>query len=221
VAGPRTQEALLEQGALLFARHGVAGVTTRQLHEAVGARNESAVHYHFGGREGLVTAILRAHVEAVEARRAVLVAAIEADDRSNDLRTLVHALVAPMAESLDTELGRAHLRLAARFSHPALAYEQPFQLAEAPAGRAVVRWLRAEMAGLPGPVCRERLAVLRVLLVSLLGQRAELLDDHPSERDPAVTDLFVQNLIDMAVAGLRAEPSADTLRPTQNRNLSQ
>jgi hypothetical protein len=117
-----------------------------------------------------------------------------------------------MAESLGTELGRAHLRLGARASQPAMAYEQPFPLADAPAGRAVVRWLREAMAGLPGPVCRERLAVLRIQLVSLLGQRAQLLDEQAGEHDPAATELFVHNLVDMAMAGLRAEPSAETLR---------
>ena len=64
----RTREALLEQGALLFARRGVGGVTARELHDAVGARNESALHYHFGGKDGLVLAILRVHLDAVEAR---------------------------------------------------------------------------------------------------------------------------------------------------------
>ncbi|MFD2353956.1 TetR/AcrR family transcriptional regulator [Nonomuraea ferruginea] len=90
-----TRDALLRQGALLFARHGVADVTTRQLHEAIGARNESALHYHFGGKDGLVEAILRGHLEAVEARRAPLVAAVAADDLTADPRALVHALAAP------------------------------------------------------------------------------------------------------------------------------
>jgi hypothetical protein len=40
MARSTTCDALLEHGALLFARHGVAGVTARQLHEAIGARNE-------------------------------------------------------------------------------------------------------------------------------------------------------------------------------------
>jgi len=212
VAGQRTQDALLEQGALLFARHGVTGVTTRQLHEAAGARNESAVHYHFGGRAGLVAEIVRVHLEAVEGRRAVLVAAIAADDRATDLRALVHALAAPMAESLETELGRAHLRLAAQLSHPALAYEPAFQGTEAPAGRAVARWLRAAMAGVPGPVCRERLVALRGQLISLMAQRAQLLDETPDDLNLASTELFVQNLIDMLVAGLRVEPSPETTR---------
>ena len=129
-----TRDALVERGALLFARHGVAAVTARQLHEAVQARNESALHYHFGGKDGLVAAILTEHLAAVEARRAPLVVAIAAEDRSGDLRALVHALAAPMAEDLTLELGRAHLRLVAQVSHPSLAYRRPFRLVDASAG---------------------------------------------------------------------------------------
>jgi AcrR family transcriptional regulator len=206
-----TREALVEHGALLFARHGVTGVTTRQLHEAVGARNESALHYHFGGRDGLVLEILRQHLDAVEARRARLLAAIVAGDRQGDLRALVHALAAPMAEDLATPLGRAHLRLVAQLSHPSLAYQAPFQVAEAaPAGTAVVRWLHAALDGLPAPVRTERLAMLRDQLISLFGLRAKLIDDDPAGGHTDAR-LFVSNLVDVLVAGLRVDPSSDTL----------
>ena len=211
MAGGRTREALLEHGALLFARRGVAGVTARQLHEAVGARNESALHYHFGGKDGLVEAIVRDHADAVERRRAALVAAIAAEDRADDLRALVHALAAPMAEDLRTALGRAHLRLVAQLSHPALGYARPLRLVEAPAGVAVLRWLGLLLADLPEPVRTERLVALRAQLIGLFGVRAQLLDDPPETDWRAPHDLFVANLIDVLVAGLAATPSPEAL----------
>lgn len=214
MAAHRTRELLLEHGALLFARHGVAGVTARQLHEAVGARNESALHYHFGGKEGLALAILRGHLEAVEGRRARLVAAIVADERPRDLRALVHALAAPMADDLGTALGRAHLRLVAMMDQPAMAFASPFRLVEAPAGVAVVRWLGQALAHVPEPVRVERLAALRSQLIGLMAQRARLLDDDPAARGAGSSDLFLHNLVDMLVAGLAVEPSSDTLVAT-------
>jgi AcrR family transcriptional regulator len=209
VAAHRTRDALIEQGALLFARHGVTGVTARQLHEAVAARNESALHYHFGGKEGLVAAIVTAHLEAVEARRGPLVVAIAAEDRSGEVRALVHALAAPMAEDLDSELGRAHLRIVAQLSHPAMAFQPPFRAVDAPAGQAVARWLHEALGWLPDAVRRERLAALREQLISLFGLRAQLLDERPGELAGS-TRLFLENLVDMLVAGLAAEPSAAT-----------
>ena len=211
MSGPRTRDALLEQGALLFARHGVARVTARQLHEAAGARNESALHYHFGNIDGLVAEIVKLHVDAVEVRRSPLVAAIVAQDRTGDLRALVHALAAPMAVDLDTPLGRAHLRIVAQLSHPALAYEMPFQVSDTPAGASVVKWLWHALDWLPAPIHTERMAFLRAQLISGFGLRAQLLDDQPSDDEPAATELFVENLVDVIVAGLTAEPSPEAV----------
>jgi AcrR family transcriptional regulator len=197
-------------------------VTARQLHEAVGARNESALHYHFGGIDGLVAEIVRLHVEEVEARRAPLVAVVEAEGRTGDVRALVHALAAPMAVDLATPVGRAHLRLVAQLSHPGLAYEAPFRLSDAPAGTSVVRWLRQILDDLPDAVRTERLALLRAQLISGFGLRAQLLDDRtgageaPGGDEPAATTLFVANMVDVVVAGLRAEPSAETLAASRD-----
>lgn len=213
-----TSDALLEQGALLFARHGITGVTTRVLHEAVGARNQSALHYHFGSREGLVREILRRHLEAVEARRAPLVAEIAAGGREGELPALVHALAAPLADDLATPVGRAHLRLVAQLSHPALAYEPAFRVVAAPAGAAVARWLQRALAPLPAGVRAERLAALRTQLISSFALRAQLVDERPRGAAPLGHGLFLHNLTDMLVAGLAATPSAATLAATRRRN---
>jgi AcrR family transcriptional regulator len=202
-----TREALLEQGALLFARDGIDAVTTRQLHAAIGARNESALHYHFGSREGLVDEILRRHLEAIEARREPLTEAIRAEGRQHDLRSLVAALALPMAEDLRDPVGRAHLRIVARLDHPSLAYEVPFQVVDAPAGTEVVGWLREALDGLPPVLRAERLAVLRSQLVGLFAQRARLHEDHPDPSQLPSDEVFVENLLDQVVAGLAAPPS--------------
>lgn len=204
-----TRDALLEEGALLFARSGPDAVSAKELHAAIGARNESALHYHFGGKQGLVEAILRAHVDAVEARRAPFVATIRSGRRQRDLRALVEALVMPMANDLETALGRAHLRLVAHLSHPALAYREPFQLTEAPAGRAVAQWTWQSLDHLPDAIRGERVAALRTQLITLMGQHAQLIDDGAA-RSRRRTELFLANLVDMLVAGLAAPPSPAT-----------
>jgi len=218
VPGQRTRDALLEHGALLLARHGVARLTARQLHEAVGARNESALHYHFGSIDGLVAAIIRLHVEEVEARRVPVVDAIRGQGQTGDLRALVRALAVPMSEDLATPVGRAHLRVIAQLSHPALAYEMPFQAGDAPAGTAVVKWLWRALHGLPEVIRVERMALLRAQLISGFGLRSQLIDDDPDVHGrPEATELFVENLVDVIVAGLRAEPSPEALEAAVTR----
>lgn len=224
MARSTTRQALLEQGALLFARHGVAGVTPKQLHQAVGARNESAVHYHFGGVQGLLAEIVRLHLDAVEQRRARLVEQMEAEGTTGDLRAVLHALAAPMAEDLATPVGRAHLRIVAELSHPALAYVPAFSVRSpgaSPSGARVVRWLADALdeacPRLPRRVRAERLAALRGQLLALFGLRARLLDDDPSHCTEARTRLFVENLLDMLVAGLTAPLSPATERAARAR----
>jgi AcrR family transcriptional regulator len=207
VAERSTRDALLEQGALLFAQRGVAGVSAKELHAAAGARNASALHYHFGGQEGLVAAIITLHVDAVEERRAVLAAEIEAAGATGDLRALVRALAAPMAEDLATPVGRAHLRLVAQVSHPSLAYAPAFQVADAPAGSQVVRWLWAALPKLPEPIRRERMVALRAQLIGLFAFRATLRDASPEVGMVGTDELFLENLVDLLVAGLQAPAS--------------
>jgi len=123
---------------------------------------------------------------------------------------------------LATPVGRAHLRLVAQLSHPALAYETPFRLSEAPAGTSVVRWLWQALGDLPDAVRTERLALLRAQLISGFELRSQLLDDQadPGEaaggEAPAATTLFVANMVDVMVAGLRAEPSAETVAASRD-----
>ena len=47
-----TRELLLNTAERLFAEHGVAAVSNRQICEAAGQGNNYAIGYHFGSREG-------------------------------------------------------------------------------------------------------------------------------------------------------------------------
>ena len=50
-----TNERLLREAERLFARRGLYQVTVREITEAAGQRNVSALNYHFGSREGCST----------------------------------------------------------------------------------------------------------------------------------------------------------------------
>lgn len=52
-----TKAALIEAAGSLFAEHGVKAVTTRAIAEKAG-ENIGNIHYHFGGKQGLLMAVL-------------------------------------------------------------------------------------------------------------------------------------------------------------------
>ncbi|MEU7842613.1 TetR family transcriptional regulator [Micromonospora sp. NPDC049114] len=62
--------ALLDAAERLFAESGVAEISDRRVAEAAGNTNHSAVRYYFGGREGLLKALMARHVHAVAEQRA-------------------------------------------------------------------------------------------------------------------------------------------------------
>ncbi len=75
-----TQEQLVRVGERLFARHGLDGVSLRQIGAEAGNANNSAVQYHFGSKDQLVRAIYEYRLPRLHARRALLIEEAPADD---------------------------------------------------------------------------------------------------------------------------------------------
>lgn len=64
----------------LFAQHGIDGVSLRQISTDAGSANNSAVHYHFGSKEGLIAAIFRHRLPQLTSERRLLAARCDPDD---------------------------------------------------------------------------------------------------------------------------------------------
>src|SRR5437870_10324250 len=104
-----TKERLISAAEELFAAQGIETVSLREIVRASGARNTTALQYHFGDRAGLVRAVLEKHHLDVDTRRHAMLDAYESDGEP-DLRALAAALVHPLAAKLgDTDGGTAYL----------------------------------------------------------------------------------------------------------------
>lgn len=58
-AGERaTRDNIIRAALTLFAKHGIDGVSLRQIVAAAGQSNPSAVHYHFQSKDGLLSAVV-------------------------------------------------------------------------------------------------------------------------------------------------------------------
>ncbi|MEE3849453.1 helix-turn-helix domain-containing protein [Gordonia sp. LSe1-13] len=88
------KERLILTAERLYALHGLDGVPLRQIAVEAGTANKSAVQYHFGSKESLVTAVLANRVDDLDRRRGLLYA--RADLR--DVRSVVEAQHLPLIE---------------------------------------------------------------------------------------------------------------------------
>jgi AcrR family transcriptional regulator len=199
-----TRDAILAAAERLFAEHGVISVSNRQISEAAGQGNNTAVGYHFGTKADLVRAIVRRHTDAMERLREGMVAA--AGD-STDLRVWVACLVRPVTGHL-AELGRP--TWFARCSAQVMADPElrPVLVEEAlstPALRAALDGINRCRPDLPEPIRAERGDMARHLIVQMTAERERALaENRPTPRSSwhdAAT-----GLIDAIVAILETRP---------------
>ncbi len=107
------RQALISAAERLFAERGVDAVPVGDVARAAGQRNNSAVQYHFGDKQGLVQAVVDKHQECVDAQRVELLDRLDAK-ASVTLRDVVDVLVQPLACLLDDPDGRHFLQIQAQ-----------------------------------------------------------------------------------------------------------
>ncbi len=84
----------------LFATDGINGASLRQIAAEAGSSNNSAVHYHFGSKQGLIAAIFQYRLPQIISERRMLAARCDPDDLRS--RFEAHFLpVLTMAEATD------------------------------------------------------------------------------------------------------------------------
>ena len=186
-----TRARLLLEAERLFATRGYHTTTTREITEAAGQRNVSAMTYHFGSREGLLTEIL-VHHGWIDDERAQLVPG-RLDQHST--RSLVAALTVPYAGLLREQRGRYYLRIVAQLTDlfPMWREEDDVRPAHL---RRILAALERRAAG-PLSVRRERVIGVIMLMTAMTADRARQIDeDDRFHHDEA---RFVSNLIDRLV----------------------
>ena len=185
------KERLISAAEHLFARHGVHRTQMSDINARAGQRNPSAVHYHFGSREGLLNAIIERHSAVVDAERA---RRLDALGDEPGLRDLVAAIVGPLAAELGTESGRDYLRIVPQ-SLRATAVAPP-------AITAAFTLVEKALSELPQSVRSERLSAMFLAASTLLAKRAADVDEG---RTAGLDDeTFLANVIAMMTAMLTA-----------------
>ena len=201
-----TRERLLDAAQHLFARHGVDAVPIREINQLAGQRNASALHYHFGSRQGLLVAIVERHQPAIDAARAVLLAGA-----GEDPHEVLAAVLRPLTDRLRSADGRDYLRIVPQLLGPGHATED---LPRPPALVEGLDRLERHLAALPERTRSERLRGMLLATTTLLADRAARLDgDGPV---PLGHEAFVAELVAMAtglVLAATAAPAAAATAP--------
>lgn len=111
-----TRTALLQSAQRLIAERGLGTVSVKDITRAAGARNPSAVHYHFGNLETLIKEVFAQRYRAIEQQRAVRLANVDEADPARRLVALMAAAIAPFMECCLDEEGRLYVRFCLQFS---------------------------------------------------------------------------------------------------------
>src|SRR3954447_17684196 len=98
---PDTKELLLDAAEEVFARDGIHGARIREINELAGQRNPSALHYHFGSRSGLVSAIMLRHQSEIDKEVEWRLDELEAEGVPS-VRDIIGAVAEPMVDCLKT-----------------------------------------------------------------------------------------------------------------------
>ncbi|MFD8308677.1 TetR/AcrR family transcriptional regulator [Streptomyces sp. NPDC059690] len=200
-----TRELILTAAERLFAERGVNAVSNRQVSEAAGQGNNTAVGYHFGTKTDLVRAIVRKHATQIEEIRAGLLAGI---GDSPDVRDWVDCLVRPVPRHLG-ELGGPtwYARFCAQImTDPVLHRIVVEESLTSPSLRQIIDGLTACLPDLPPEVRAERGEMARHLIVQMPAERERALaEKRPTPR--ATWDDAATGLVD-ALVGLWLAPVA-------------
>lgn len=187
----------------LYAQQGLSAVSNRQISEAAGQGNVTAVTYHFGTRLDLVRAIMTRHGERIDVLRERHVAAI---GDSCDLREWVRCLVRPVTEHL---AGLGVPSWQARFAVQVLTDPVTRNLIaeEAltrPGLRAVIHGLERPLAGLEPGIRRRRGDMARHLLTHTCAERERDLADGTALSSQSWSDTADE--LEDALVGLFTAP---------------
>lgn len=208
MARPDVRSDLISAAETLIAQRGVDSVSLREITAASGALNASAVQYHFGGRGGLLRAVLAKHDAGIERERHALLDAYE-HHGCDHLRDLAGAYVRPLAAKLDDpDGGHGYLQLLADLWNRPEPFADRAELERAAADLAnsTTRW-RSMVAPLldPEAVRLHRRFLAMQFTVTDLARRARNRPDGSSDR-------YTSHLIDLVAALLAAPLSEETRR---------
>jgi AcrR family transcriptional regulator len=201
----------------LFAEHGIADVTVRQIARAAGQRNLGVVGYYFGTKENLVKAVLVDGAMVIERIRNATLDDLESRQRPPTIREVVEAMIYPSIEHGADEPGGVgyfdRFMLDLSLNHPSL-------IAEGLQGKwnegyqRCLQHLRDLMTDLEPSEKNRRFIFLGSYISSILALRETILSDTSRQHLTWQSPSTLNDIVTTAVAILTAPIERAEERPT-------
>jgi len=110
-----TRAALVRSAQKLIAERGLGTVSIKDITREAGARNPSAVHYHFGNVEELIKEVFAKRFATMELERKKRFEKLGDQGNENCLQALMEAALGPLLEACLEEEGRLYVSFCAQF----------------------------------------------------------------------------------------------------------
>ncbi|HXQ11036.1 MAG TPA: TetR family transcriptional regulator [Caulobacteraceae bacterium] len=205
-----TSDELLNLAERMFAERGVENVALTQIVAASSQRNRSALHYHFGSREGVLSALLDRRLAAINARREMLLDALPARPT---VLAIARATVAALGQTLVEEpWGRDYISILAQVRfHPRLLGERAVLDEHLTGVRRTRRMMQQAASPLPSALVAERLTWFTDAVVFAMARWAQKTPAGPKAK--AAMAVLIEELADFGAAAVAAPTHADRSEP--------
>ncbi len=202
--GQQTRHLLMRAAEKLIADKGLGQVSIREILSEARQNNTSALQYHFGNLQGLITAILDERAEETRMKRAAMMEPLLSGNNDPDLRALCELMIRPAFELARSDAGYRHYIKA--FSHQLTledsAAEKAFsQGGGGQSGVELARLLKQALPQLNNRTFRQRMDFSVRLCASAMSSHAKKRNAFRGKQ----SDDFIESLID-AVVGLLTGP---------------
>jgi AcrR family transcriptional regulator len=203
-----TTDELLDVAERLFAQHGVEQVALTRIVAASGQRNRSALHYHFGSRDGLVAAVLDRRIRSVNALRNAMLDDLPQPAR---LTEAVRMIIAPICLTMMNEpWGGSYISILAQVSFRPRLLGERIDEASLTSIRRCRRLIEQALPDIPPAVHRRR---YRWLFDSVVLQVARWSREmRKTERTQKALEALIEEMVAYGAAAL----AAPLAKPTGN-----
>jgi TetR/AcrR family transcriptional regulator, regulator of cefoperazone and chloramphenicol sensitivity len=192
---------LILAGESLFAEESIESVSLREIAVLAGNRNNNAVQYHFGGKDGLVQAIFAYRVWQMDEPRKIGLNALEAKGGMADFRSLLDLLCLPLLDIKDSAGRHSYAGFVVRYMLQGRPFGIPHAMDSLTQSTATLRRLigaiEAALAHLPRDLIVGRIAAANLMFLTMLVR-----SDNDGASEGAIFNQRLDDCLAMATSAL-------------------